>query len=311
MVNSSKKTDSWQDFMETYLALPGHPPFDADHSVVYTLDESLSYYPVQDEFNVDLRTQVAYVGVYCAIWLFVIVAGSRRNLGAYIAGFLVGFVIFLLEGFYYSMITRVAVISTEGGNPYPYITNAPAVENVEKGTPVKDKSKFVSYSPGSVYGGFKVLFDNKNKPGDKESGYLYTASTFLEKSSLGEFKAVDFSKYIGGDKPTGLSRPSEMRSYNPGTQSNVSFDSDRIELLSRTSYYIGIIIITWAMYVTTSPWGSIRQLYWNILAFMVAVVSGAIVVDTYRSTGEEAVFYIKKRLLILAISFGVTSIFVL
>ena len=311
MVNSSKKTDSWQNFMERYLALPGHPPFDADHSIVYTLDESMAYYPVTQESIVNIQTQIIYIGVYCAIWLFVIIAGSRRNIGAYVVGFLVGFSIFLLEAYYYSMITNVAVIDAEGGNPYPYISNVPAVENVEKGTPVKDKNRFISYRPDSNYNGFKVLFENKHKPADDENGYLYTASTFLEKSSLGEFKAVDFSDYINGITPTGLSRPSDMSTFNPGTQSNVSFDSDRVELLSRTSYYIGIIIITWAMYVTTSPWGSIRQLYWNILAFMVAVVSGAIIVDTYREGGQELVFYIKKRLLILAISFGVTSIFVL
>ena len=113
---------------------------------------------------------------------------------------------------------------------------------------------------------------------------------------------MNLNDYISGKKYTGPKKPKDFNSYDPGNQTTSSTTSETIEEMSRISYYICIIMITWAVYITTSNWGSIHQLYWNILTFIIAIISGVIIVDTYTIIDNDTVIYIS---IFWIISYGV------
>ena len=303
-----KPNDFWSWLVRTFYVMPGHPRFDADHSLVYTFDEGMMYYPTQDEQAAPIQTQAKWFAAYVFIWMVVVFSGGTADsTRAYLAGFLVGVFIIAVESFFYSTINNLMVMQQP---ERPYITNSPQVANVDKGEPLGDDlSKFIDFSV-SGSGDYKVLINNKTLPQDGENGYIFSATTFLEKSSSGEFTSMDLENYLEGKRLAELRTSDKHKRYNPGQQNGVRFYSERVARLSEAAYYTGIIILTWGMYATSSKWGSSRQLSWNILAFMVAVIAGAVVVDSYDVVMYNNVIYIKKRLLILAISFAITGIFI-
>lgn len=299
--------DFWSWLMRTFYVLPGHPKFDAESSLVYTLDEGLLYYPTQDEQAVPIQVQAKWLLAYLTVWAVLVYAGTAAGAWAYAAGFFTGLLIIIVESFFYSNITQVQVIKDP---ERPYITNVPLVSNVDKGEPLgKNLNKYINFS-SSGSGDYKILIDNTTLPQDGESGYIFPASTFLKKSSSGEFVSMDLIDYLEGKRLAGGPDSARHKRYNPGRQDNVKFYSERVARLSQAAYYTGIIIITWAMYATNSKWGSAQQLQWNILAFVVAVVAGGVVVDSYDVVMYNTIIYIKKRLLILAISLGITGILI-
>lgn len=295
-----------------FYYLPNHPTKSPDTSLVFTVDDESPYLPIEGTTNMDIKFELAIICIYVAIWLCIMYFGRRDSLKGYLVGFVIGLILLVIETFFSSTITKAILLKIQPDNkPYPFIINVPYVDSVEKGTPVDDKKKYINYNPDLAYSGYKVLFDNKDKVDDtSHMGYIYTASKFLEKSSLGTFSSMNLQNYIEGEKYTGPDAPKDFGAYDNSTQLNTDTTMNDLDNLSRSAYYLCIIIITWAVYVTTSPWGSIHQLYWNILAFITALIGGIIVVDTYSVTDNNLVIYLKKNIIILAISFGITSVYI-
>jgi len=297
--------------------LPGHPKLTPETSIVYTLDQKSNFFPLDSSPQISFKFQALAFIMYVGIWTTIMIYGDPTNISSYLVGFSIGLIIIILESIFYSSLTIPILFKKRAYNqPYPFIVNTPYVDSIVKGTPINDENKYVHFNKDASEDGqsnYKVLFDdvNNNLRNKTKVGYLYTANEFLHKSSLGDFSSMNLNDYISGKKYTGPKKPKDFNSYDPGNQTTSSTTSETIEEMSRISYYICIIMITWAVYITTSNWGSIHQLYWNILTFIIAIISGVIIVDTYTIIDNDTVIYIKKRLLILAISFGITSVYII
>ena len=304
-------TSYWNTLLTKLYSLPQHPTLEPENSLVYTFDSNLKYYPLQDETTIPLYTQGIFLLIYVIIWVIIMAQGCDTCTTPYFIGFFVGLVILILESYFYSMITNVQLLRTNEKTTHPYISNIPQVDSIQTGEDIGDIKKRVVFNTGGGHGDYKILFNNTYLPKSDTYGYILSAKTFLEKSSAGEFQSMDFKKYLEGksyNKPVG---ETDIIKYNPGSQSNIEFYSSKITKLSKTSYYISMIIITWAMYVTNSKWGSTRQLYWNLLTIMLAVIAGAIMLTGKNIISYNYNIYLKKRLLIMAISLGITSILII
>tara|TARA_Y100000389_G_C17436414_1_gene505810 strand:+ start:992 stop:1924 length:933 start_codon:yes stop_codon:yes gene_type:complete len=310
-MTENDKSTFWNTLLKTFYTLPEHPPLDAEHSLVYTFDSSLKYYPLQDETTIPLYTQGIFFIVYIVIWSIIIAQGCKSCTMPYIVGFLVGLIITLFESYFYSMITNVQLLQTANDKTHAYISNLPQVDSIKIGESIGDINKRVYFNTTGGHGDYKILFNNTYLPKSDTYGYILPAKIFLEKSSSGDIQSMNFKEYLQGKAYKNHTTKTDVSKYNPGTQSDIEFYSSKITRLSKTAYYTSMIIITWAMYITNSMWGSTRQLYWNLLTIMLAVISGAIVLTGQNIVSYNYNIYLKKRLLIMAISLGITSILII
>lgn len=300
------------NIFEKLFFLPGHPKKQPDTSVVLTMDKNLEYYPINDIPELSFKLNIIVIVIYTIIWSIIIYFGDiKKNLSGYLVGFSIGLLLIIFDIFCYSTPTVPFLLNTKKGEkniPKPFILNLPSVKNLSKGSAIKKSD--MSFSPDKNYGDYKILLNNKDKIKDVDKiGYIYTVDTFLKKSSLGTFTPVDLGDYIES-KNIPKSATEKKNLFDVSKQVYTDSSTDTIDNISRASYYLCIIMITWAVYVTTSPWGSIHQLYWNILAFMTAIIGSSTVVDTYYIVENDLVVFIKKYIFILAISFGITSVYI-
>ena len=103
----------------------------------------------------------------------------------------------------------------------------------------------------------------------------------------------------------------EKYRFNPTNQANIDYFSTRVNEEAWAAYYICIIILTWAIFITTSKWGGTTQLVWTLMAFLISVMAGVTVMFSGNILAYNYILYVRKRLLILAISFAITSIFII
>lgn len=303
---TTKDMGLWDWIIRKFYVLPGHPTLDSEHSVVMTFNENMQYFPIQDEASIPLKVQIFWLLVYCLIWGVIFYTKSiKTSLHAYLLGFLMGVVIILIESYFYTNITQAVVMDQP---ERPYIITTPQVDPPDEDEPYDNPDKFIEWNVG--VGDYKVLLGKDAPAPDRDSGYLYLANTFIEKSQNGDISSMDLEDYLIGVASPDATSALKHNRFNAGEQRGVTFFSDRIGRVSNAAYYVAVVVITWAIYVTNSQWGSTSQLAWNILSFMVAVASAGFVVDAYNIVTYNNIIYLRKRLLILAISFGITSIFV-
>ncbi len=201
------KTTFWGWIAKKFYVMPGHPELDAKHSLVLTIDERNKYLPTGDEHNIPIRTQVFWLGLYIFMWVVLALHPPGRhsasaafrvnrlmqgnNKGAYLFGFLTGLILILAESYLYANISQIVMLKNPAA---PYIFNQPDVKSVEKGEKITDPDDYIDYSTPS--GDYKVLMNNKTIPNDDVNGYVFTADTFLEKSSKGEITSVDLDDFL-------------------------------------------------------------------------------------------------------------------
>jgi hypothetical protein len=323
------KTTFWDWIAKTFYVLPGHPELDAKHSLVLTLDERNKYLPTNDEHNIPLRTQAFWLGMYIFMWVVLATQSPRADLtpglnrGAYLFGFLTGLILILAESYLYANISEIVMLKNPAA---PYIFNQPDVKSVEKGEKITDPDDYIDYSTPS--GDYKVLMNNKNIPNDDVTGYVFTADTFLEKSSKGEITSVDLDDFLqhnpGAWDPTdtwnnnrnpergtmvGELRTGEQK-FNAANQNDIQYFSTKVKKITQVAYYISIIVITWAIFITSSKWGNQHKLQWIIMAFMISIIAGGVAVDGSDIISYNNIIFLKKRLIIYAISIAITSIFI-
>jgi|TARA_R110002073_G_scaffold79788_4_gene192387 hypothetical protein len=307
------KTTFWDWVIKTFYVIPGHPNLDAEHSVVMTLDSHARYIPTQDENSIPIQVQAIWLGIYILLWItlaFFIMRDKastkgriwNSNWNVYFLGFITGLIMILLESFLFTKITDMKILK----NPLqPVIFNLPGVIDIEKGTDVSDPDKYIDFSSGQ--GDYKILRHNKNMPRNSESGYVFTVATYLDKVSKGDIVGTNLEDYLAENLTMETDRPD---SFTPENQDDVIYFAKKIETVSRVAYYISIIVITWAIYITSSKWGSRHKLQWILLSFMLSILASAIVVDAPSVVGFNNILFLKRRLIIYAISVGITSIFI-
>ena len=307
------KTTFWDWVIKTFYTVPGHPELDAKNSLVLTLDSQVRYLPMQDENSIPIQVQAIWLGIYILLWItlsFFIIrdrASIRNktwnsNWNVYALGFVSGLVMILMESYLFTKISSVKILK----NPLePVIFNWPDVTDIEKGTDVSDPNKFINYSVGQ--GDYKVLKNNKSIPNDGITGYVFTADTYLDKVSKGEITGMNLEDYLSEELLVEANHPDSFLSEN---QDEVTYFSTKVQTISRVAYYISIIVITWAIYITSSKWGTRHKLQWILLSFMLSIFASAIVVDSDDIVSFNNILFLKRRLIIYAISVGITSIFI-
>ena len=129
----------------------------------------------------------------------------------------------------------------------------------------------------------------------------------MDKVSKGDIVGTNLEDYLAENLTMETDRPD---SFTPENQDDVIYFAKKIETVSRVAYYISIIVITWAIYITSSKWGSRHKLQWILLSFMLSILASAIVVDAPSVVGFNNILFLKRRLIIYAISVGITSIFI-
>ena len=308
------KTTFWDWVIKTFYTVPGHPELDAKHSLVLTLDSQVRYLPMQDENSIPIQVQAIWLGIYILLWVtlsfFVIrdKASMRlnrtwnSNWNVYALGFVSGLVMILMESYLFTKINSVKILK----NPLqPTIINTPDIADVEKGTDVSDPDKYIDYAAGA--GDYKILKNNKSLPNDGISGYIFTAETYLDKVSKGEITGVNLDDYLTEEL---LIESDHEDSFIAANQENVIYFSEKVQTISLVAYYISIIVITWAIYITSSKWGTRHKLQWILLSFMLSILASAIVVDSNDIVSFNNILFLKRRLIIYAVSVGITSIFI-
>jgi len=328
------KTSFWDWIAKKFYVMPGHPELDAKHSLVLTLDERNKYLPTGDEHNIPIRTQAFWLGMYIFMWVVLSIHppgaspmpdGPQHNKGAYLFGFITGLILILAESYLYANISQIVMLKNPAPSE-PYIFNQPDIKSVKKGEKITDPNDYIDYSTPS--GDYKVLINNKTIPNDNINGYVFTADTFLEKSSKGEIKTVDLDDFLEHNPaawdPTDTwneNRPSERgtmvgefrtgaQKFDPASQNDIQYFSTKVRKITQVAYYISIIVITWAIYITSSKWGNEHKLQWIIMAFMISIIAGGVAVDGSDVVSYNNIIFLKKRLIIYAISIAITSIFI-
>jgi hypothetical protein len=308
------KTTFWDWVIKTFYVIPGHPKFDAKHSLVLTLDSQVSYLPMQDENSIPIQVQAIWLGIYILLWVtlsFFIIRDKasirhnrtwNSNWNVYALGFVSGLVMILMESYLFTKITEMKILK----NPLqPAIFNWPDITDIEKGTDVSDPDKYINYSAGQ--GDYKILKNNKSIPNDGVSGYIFTADTYLDKVSKGEITGMNLEDYLTEEL---LIEADHEDNFIAANQDEVTYFSTKVQRISQVAYYISIIVITWAIYITSSKWGTRHKLQWILLSFMLSILASAIVVDSNDIVSYNNILFLKRRLIIYAISVGITSIFI-
>ena len=297
----TNKFSLWSWLVEKFYIIPGVDKVDASNAVVYTIGSSNSYLPLQDEEAVSLPVQLLWLLTYIIIWGFVIIPKSTTYYSAYFSGFIAGLIIILVESFYYTTISSLDFTT----NPIePYVINVPQIKNISKGDKVKNANNYINFSPGQ--GDYKILINNKTIPDDSQYGYLFQADRFIEESAKGNIESIDLEDFL---KTTGDS--TQKYRFNPTNQESIEYFSSRVNEQAWAAYYVAIIILTWAMFITTSKWGGRTQLLWTLLSFLTTILAGSTVMISTNILAYNYILYVRKRLLILAISFGITSVFII
>ena len=307
------KTTFWDWLIKTFYVIPGHPDLDAKHSLIMTLDSQSKYLPTQDENSIPIQVQVIWLGIYILLWVtlsFFIMKDKasiekpawNSNWNVYMLGFISGLVMILLESYLLTKISGMKILK----NPLtPIIVNFPDITDIEKGTDVSDPDQYINYSSGQ--GDYKVIKNNKNIPNDGISGYVFTADTYLDKVSKGEITGINLDDYLNEELLVEAENKGNFMSAN---QDGVVYFSKKVQTINQVAYYISIIVITWAIYITSSKWGTRHKLQWILLSFMLSILASAIVVDSNDIVSFNNILFLKRRLIIYAISVGITSIFI-
>ena len=293
----------WDQVVKRFFTMPGAPILDASHSLVFTLSEQSDYYPISDVLSTPLPYQGLWFGVYLVFWAILYYGtANKESRPAYIIGFLVGAIFYIVDAFFYTTPSQIFMMEHPR---LPYIVSIPTVENIEKGTYISNPNHYIRLAKGR--GDYKIIIGNSKFPHPDKLGYIFTADTFIKKSAAGDFRTVDLAQYLEGGYSSFKDDYNTSR-FNPGNQQGTNFFSDRAKNISQLAYYMGIIVITWATYITNSKWGGARQLTLNIIAVALCLGAGTSVVSESTSVQYNYGVYLKTRLLILAISVGITSI---
>ena len=299
----------WDSVVKKFFTFPGSPILDASHAVVLTLSEQNDFYPVVDEIYIPITHQLAWIGMYVVFWVILCFGTCGRTLAeaklvlpAYALGFVVGLAINLLSLFFF--VTPTSIFLTQYPRD-PYMLSTPSVEAPEAGTYIKDPNDYVHWAQG--VGDYHVIIGKSRRPDPDRIGYIYSVPTFLEKLTKGEMRTENLMDYLEGGQRTLESNVDDSR-FNPGNQSGLHFFSQASKDITWVAYCMAVIVITWAMYVTNSPWGNMRQLTLNIITVALCLAAGGAVVSERTVVQYNYALYMKTSLIILAAAVGITSI---
>jgi hypothetical protein len=328
------------------FSLPDAPPPLAEESIVYTFPENLEYYPIQGEINLSIKSQILFLIVYLVIWfaLFIILkmyivaiqGYVDKDYIAYAIGFFAGLIMIFIDTWLLNSYTNVNVLTP---SIKPYLSVSPQIIDPDYKEPINDPNKFIDIKAGM--GDYKILLDNNFKTKDpyaynknnKEHGNIYPAKVYLDKVRNGEILPMNFYDYISGsdincsyNDEYGFENskfassiinnnhchdPIRLSRFNSGRQKNIYYNSEYINSLVSTAYYLCVIIITWQIYKAhSSDQINIKIIRLGILSLLIILIASLSITNSYDVVSYNTDIFIRTRMLLLGISIGITSLFI-
>ncbi len=312
----------------TFFALPYTPPPLAEQSIVYTFPEHIQYYPVQGELYLSIRYQIIFILIYLIIWF--VISYENKNIFATFIGFSIGLIIILIDTWLINTYSNISILTP---SIKPYLSVTPQIIDPEYKEPINDPDKFINRK---AKGDYKILLDNDMKTKDpivynknnKENGYIYPATVYLDKVAKGNILPMNLIDYISGEDINCSNTADDnlytdasnhnscytdlrMSRFNSGRQRNVYYNSEYINLLATTAYYLAVIIITWQIYKSRSNNDvNLKIIQWGMLSLIIILIATSSIINSYDIISLNNSTFIKRRMLILGISIGITSLFI-
>lgn len=325
-----------------FFSLPDAPPPLAEQSIVYTFPEDLEYYPIRGEMFLSIKSQIIFLVIYLVIWFAISLYIPRqleyeiKDRTAFAVGFFIGLIMILIDTWLLNTYTNLNILTP---SLKPYLSVSPQIIDPEYKEPINDPNKFIKLKAGM--GDYKILLNNNFKTkdnyaynkdnNDKEHGNVYPAVVYLDKVTKGEIEPMNFIDYISGtdiscsydsdretiedSKYTDLNinhcnDSIRVTRFNSGRQKNIFYNSDYMNSLVSTAYYLCVIIITWQIYkANSSNKINIKIIRWGMLSLVITLIASLSIINSYDIVSYNHDIFIKKRMLILGISIGITSLF--
>ena len=325
------------------FSLPDAPPPLAEESIVYTFPEDLEYYPIQGEIKLSIKSQILFLIIYLVIWfaLFnILIIYRNYTINDYIAyaiGFFIGLIMILIDTWLLNSYTNINVLTP---SIKPYLSVSPQIIDPDYKEPINDPNKFIDIKAGM--GDYKILLDNDIKTkdpyaynkNDKEHGNIYPAKVYLDKVRNGEILPMNFFDYISGsdincsyNDEYGFENRKfassiinnnnhchdaiRLTRFNSGRQKNIYYNSEYINSLVSTAYYLCVIIITWQIYKAhSSDQINIKIIRTGMLSLLIILIASLSITNSYDVVSYNTDIFIRTRMLLLGISIGITSLFI-
>jgi len=280
---------------------PGNPrPITLDNSVILTLDKSSDNFPVISEFNNEIMQQLIWVLIYVLIWAFIVTfitihqGFSITHFKRYIIGFVVGLIISILDVWMSSNLTSIFF----NNNTKAYIFNTPYIVDTLLGKLNKKDDMLI---PKYGTGDYKILTKNKIYPKSEKYGYIIQADEYLKQENLGNISGTDYVDFL-------------QNKHNNDIENKIGnvFLShlNNMESISYAAYCVGIIIITWSIYISASKWGNKYHILWLVISLIMVVITAGLINSAKTIVECNNIVFVKQRILILAISFGIASVLI-
>jgi len=323
------------------FSLPDAPPPLAEESIVYTFPEDLEYYPIQGEIYLSIKSQILFLIIYLVIWfaLFITLIIYRKYaINDYIAhaiGFFIGLIMIVIDTWLLNSYANIEVLTP---SIKPYLSVSPQIIDPDYKEPINDYNKFIDIKSGM--GDYKILLDNNFKTkdpyaynkNDKEHGNVYPAKVYLDKVTNGEINPMNFYDYISGtdincsyNDEYGFENSKfassiindnhchdsiRLTRFNSGRQKNINYNSEYINSLVSTAYYLCVIIITWQIYKAhSSDQINIKIIRLGMLSLLIILIASLSITNSYDVVSYNTDIFIRTRMLLLGISIGITSLF--
>jgi len=278
------------------FSLGDDEPPTIQNSVVAAVTRDNTFLPLQDEHFFSLEANIGFIVLYTIVWLLMVkITYEPSHVWKFIAGYLFGIVLLLIEVWTYNSLDWVYVNSQD---LRAYSVRYPNVKNIEKGELAKT-------SPQSLInmevGDYKIMLENNAIPASDQTVYLIPSDKFLQYQNEGLIVAEDLGTYTDGQF---------KHEYGYSNQEKPIFSSEIEVDLSNAAFYIVIICVTWALYTSHTKLATNERLAWLISAVGLGLLTGGLMYNSGTLRQRMSFLYILRRFLILTISFAVTAVLI-
>ena len=255
-------------------------------NVLYTFDKDLDYYPIINELDLNIGEQIIWIIFYPICWAIIIyLLYDKQYKLYYIIGFLSGIIILAIDSYLYN------------SPNWPIINKYNQQVYTTKDEEEYEKAFFAT--PTKEAADYKVLLKNTVLPRNNIYGYMLTDDKLEKLKQEGKVTTMDLAKM-----------------YNKYFDEKIGFDSQKDAeyyslkntRLSRVSFYIIVLCITLAVYISHTKYFNYHHLFWIFMTCLASVIASGFVFITNTMHRANYILFIKERLLILAISLAITSV---
>ena len=303
---------------KVFIALSNHPDYTPQTSIVLTLNENNKYYPIQAGYtSVRLEMHLVWLLILFILWTLIIIFDYifyfKNKKWPLFVGLFVSQFLALLN---LRLSKSISLLNIFVNPSQVFLSNVPQIKDIGNDIKLKNLNNYVSFINK---GDYKILFNSNNSENmDDENiyqyGYIYPADTFIKKTHNQDIVSMDLQKYLKGDNLSQARSNSESANkisitrFNAGRQNDNIFPHDLMEPFTQCAYFMCIVLATWAIYITSGPFGNSLSLKWIILAFLLSIATVGMNNLPMKLGELSQVLFMQKMMLIMAISFSITSI---